>query len=67
MKKQFGVGFIPYEIGVTIILKNSTFECIIEDIRMIQYIKDRRIEFEVMLEDTGGVWYNAELIEKRII
>lgn len=64
MKSQFATGFIPYEIGDTVQFKDGEIFDII-DIRMIQYIKVPKVEFEVQI--TGEYWVSSILIEKRII
>lgn len=63
MKAQFATGLTPYEIGDKVLVLCEEF--IIEDIRMIQYIKDRRVEFEVLFKDVF-VWQSWERIEKLI-
>lgn len=63
MKQQFAVGRIPYEPDDSVILKNQQGVHKINDIRMIQYIKARKIEFEVQID---GNWISVDLIEKRI-
>lgn len=63
MKVQLATGFIPYEIGDKVLVLCEEF--IIEDIRMIQYIKDGRVEFEVLFKDVF-VWQSWKRIEKLI-
>lgn len=61
MKSQFAIGFIPYKIGDKVIIFGT--EMVVDDIRMIQYIKDKTVEFEVLIQ---GIWCTWKLIEKRI-
>lgn len=66
MKGQLGVGHIPYEIDDRIVIKNEpNNEYTILDIRMIQYIKEPKIEFEVQL--SNNMWVSVNEVLKRII
>lgn len=64
MKKQLGVGFIPYEPGDKVVLKESELIYVITDIKMSQYVVSKRIEFEVEL--SGRRWISPEEIKMRI-
>lgn len=69
MKKQFGVGYIPYEPGDNVKLIDSDLTFRIEEICMEQYIVSREIYFKVKLSLNGqdAGWWPADKIEKRII
>jgi hypothetical protein len=67
MNKQLGVGFLPYEPLDKIKLKNDKKIYRIREIRMIQYIVNPKIEFEVLVSYAGNAnWISSEQIEKRI-
>lgn len=75
MKTQFGTGFLPYEIGDIVEFKDSPFKYRIDDIRFIQYVRDKRAEFEISVyfsdKNTDKwvkieTWIPATRIEKRI-
>lgn len=71
MKKQVSVGFIPYEIGDVIQLKNNaTDQFVIDDIIFTQSVKNKTSKFEVELKLPGSDWtgkVDAELISNRVI
>ncbi len=82
MKAQFGKGFLPYEIDDMVTLKGfADTVFIILDIRMIQYIREPKIEFEILinrrvsagykkLAANGGweeQWISANVIEGRVL
>lgn len=64
------MGFIPLELGDTVKLKDKLHYFKIEDIRFLQYIKDSRCDFELLLSCDGCVmenWTDLKDIEKRIV
>jgi hypothetical protein len=54
---QFGKKFRPYKLGDCIKLKHCNIIYSIQDIRMILYIKETRVEFKVLLlDDSEGTF-----------
>lgn len=68
---QVAKGFLPYEPGDTIELESSPGLYIIEDIRMIQYISNPRVEFEVLIAGKTSAsekrWVSSTQIKRRIV
>lgn len=61
MQKQLGVGFIPYEIGDMVLLYTGK-KATVSDIKMVQYIKDKKVEFEVQID--SKTWINPNHIKE---
>ena len=61
-------GFLPYEPGDYVIIKDDTRIFRITEIRMLSYIVAKRVVFEVKLEAGDYImgFVNSDLIEKRV-
>jgi NTP pyrophosphatase (non-canonical NTP hydrolase) len=61
MQAQIGAGFIPYEIGDKVKLKEGRTIYTIDDIKIIQTIKQKTVEFEVKILEFN-IWINPNRI-----
>lgn len=71
MKAQIATGFIPYEIGDRVKLYRDDHNVyIVKEMRMIQYIAARKVEFELQLCIENGdtlIWRKPNKIKERIL
>ena len=52
MKQSLTTGFVPYEIGDHIVKGENIM--VITDIKMISFVKDKKVQFEIELD--GKKW-----------
>lgn len=71
MKTSNAVGFIPYEIGDEVKIKESNIIWIITEISMTQYVAAKNVVFRVQLKSKINkatvIWRMAHKIESRVI
>ena len=70
MKKQLAAGYVPYEIGDSVKLKNGDTIWEVTEIRLTQYVAANTAEIHLQLLDKFDgtkIWRTADKIEKRIV